>query len=981
MLGVGPAASGEEIDRAFRTRLAGHSQVQKLTAARRALQDPRERALVDLFLLDDAVLATVRPDALADPSALAVPARWATLQGWQDTLAVRFLEPALLQTLGAASYWSALHLEHAGGGPVRDQWERAIACWTALGAQDDYWQRFSAIADLRTTVIERLRSRLQDCEQPYRDRGDAAGAALYQELEEALDTEQLAWRPATGRAGPGPLTARLLAGRAGAAAAPAASVQTARVRTLVGRGNPQAAAQALAELPAATRGSLEGRELGADVHRALAGELASLDKTDEALAAWEQALGFGDTAHKPAILAEVAQFCQARAAALQQSDRAQALRVLERGLKIANVEKIRQTLAELVTQDGINDINAAYDAAEAGAVTPELLKTIEKGRRQLQRAAELGSQRAADQLPAAAAMIVRMRWHQRQVENRDFNDLPLHLRQRLTNCITRREEPGPLLSLEEPAPKVPGLAWAGVGLLLFILLLVIGDDWGRNAVGGSQAPGVLVAGYMLPLAGALAIVAMALRRKAESRKLPFRAGRYLFPVGLIDARTRRLRIMPLSRVKKLSLNNQGAHYDLTVQVDDDEGHDLPIFFDSAARQVIDALNQAGTAEQSALQQGDRATLSRLDPLADFYLERQSLTPDTADEARICAAQDVPDYWRWRYAAAAATAIVLAAAMWAIRNYTSDTARFQAVRGHEGGLVAYLRIGGRFEGTARQELDELRYKAAMAAGTEEALLRYLKSGGRHEEAVRKELPAAALRDAKKAGTVAALRAMIVKYPDTPPATEARAEVSRIYDQSLAGFRKQAPDADPRVAPFMSRLLAYLEDHAITDMAVRFEPPTIDAELRATLAGTLGPSDEASVVTRFEQAFSKIFRGDVLKLKHAGRADNAATARREGPLMLIRYNVAAQGRYVLEDRFGIPGRGFTGLRIDFAVGLSTPDSPDVLRFSVSVLPPTSFNVSTSGSLDPSTATVYDTMIARAFDGLHDRLHEVLLGGSAP
>src|SRR6185436_4977847 len=89
ILGVPRDASSDAIERGFREGLVQRQNVPRLTAAKRALQDPAERAVVDAFLYEPGFLSQMLPNPASDPAALRAR-RDQTGQVWAQTLGLRF---------------------------------------------------------------------------------------------------------------------------------------------------------------------------------------------------------------------------------------------------------------------------------------------------------------------------------------------------------------------------------------------------------------------------------------------------------------------------------------------------------------------------------------------------------------------------------------------------------------------------------------------------------------------------------------------------------------------------------------------------------------------------------------------------------------------------------------------------------------------------------------------------------------------------
>ena len=195
---------------------------------------------------------------------------------------------------------------------------------------------------------------------------------------------------------------------------------------------------------------------------------------------------------------------------------------------------------------------------------------------------------------------------------------------------------------------------------------------------------------------------------------------------------------------------------------------------------------------------------------------------------------------------------LAPAGWLVRNFLSDGEMFQRVK---------------------QE------------NTSEVMRAYLRSrASRHRAEVQQMIYPKAFAEARKKGTVTAYRTMLVDYPTSPFAEEARKEVHAVFVASLEKFKVRAsggdPESTPKVVAFFEQLIEYLEKQPTAQIAVYFRSPLTAplAELDKTLAqkdvAPVAPhftaessrSRESAMVAAMQQGFSAIFPGDVLSLSH-------------------------------------------------------------------------------------------------------------------
>ena len=114
------------------------------------------------------------------------------------------------------------------------------------------------------------------------------------------------------------------------------------------------------------------------------------------------------------------------------------------------------------------------------------------------------------------------------------------------------------------------------------------------------------------------------------------------------------------------------------------------------------------------------------------------------------------------------------------------------------------------------------KRAARSGSVWELEDYALFGRRHAAEVRQTLlPKAALAEAVRKGSVTDLREVAKKYPGV--ADDARLWSHALFDKTLCAFEQQAA-SDPRLVPFMEKLLAYLEKSESSKVAVRFYAPS-------------------------------------------------------------------------------------------------------------------------------------------------------------
>lgn len=448
ILGVDRSAGPADIDRAFKAGLEGVNPA-RITRAKKILERPVDRALVDMFQYDPRVLARLRPDPGTDPACLELSARTGTAEMWERQLRGSFPDYGVAHALAVLWYWWALDaserlaavgaLVGAGSTPFHTLWEGAVAYWAMVRSSDDFWSSQTVVpqgivAEVRHVLSERLTGDLQRFAQHHRNTGQQELADQYRRLELMLATE-VKTATALGGAGyrtsSGPLwCGALMLGRlalldsireqvgADLAAHPAdATLQSLsralsphfRIAALIERKEPQAALDAIAALPEGTRRTKDVEELKARAMFLKGRQEESVGQIRAALEHWKEGAACappGEVADR--IWEAASKAALAAATALHSRDREEAISILELAVSYAPTEMQHRTLAELLTDRGIQTVMKAQKDSEENPSAEEATKrteAIEKGLADLDRGAELGSARAREQARAARELL------------------------------------------------------------------------------------------------------------------------------------------------------------------------------------------------------------------------------------------------------------------------------------------------------------------------------------------------------------------------------------------------------------------------------------------------------------------------------------------------------------------------------------------------------------------------------------------------
>lgn len=584
-----------------------------------------------------------------------------------------------------------------------------------------------------------------------------------------------------------------------------------------------------------------------------------------------------------------------------------------------------------------------------------------------------------------------------------YNQLSPELRQRLIACFSGESAPAPILSEQlSVTGAIVGylfLSLMGLGLLLFCLTVDFGSLYR-----GIQHPGWLV-GYVLAFFLVFFGVLKSTQRYLMAKNFPFKPGRYLFPLEIVDARQSVLRVIPMAamtdfRAVHHHTNGAYTHTELHFYFEGGVHEMFSVRGKQLAEETLDKFDAQRALFRQALEEGDMGIVAALDPFLEIRLNEQGWEPYTAEAVTVQEGPAVRDLITpMLYPSAVALVLALGAASpaWAGRQYLSD--------------------GARFDRAMSASLSPNSY-SNRASELETYLSR---DGFRFRDRVKnEELPKARYEIAKAQKSVTALREFLTAYPDSKYKADAQAEISRHFKEALEKFKAQAAKENPKGTEFMEKLLSYMEREASPPMEVRFRPPPTQhlAGVDADMAKKFGPGAdpklkrkdpvygrsmapiapefadtkakprEEAIVKILQNGFKAVFPEDILVLENGPRlmdADLKTDAegkktikglRWPRPTIVVDYVVLPSGAIYTLDKD--PLRVFTGIEVFFLVSMHLPDSEDELNFTMHVEPPQNFTVNYSsslglGTLGPSTSQVYNVMAIRAFDQLATKLRD--------
>jgi hypothetical protein len=563
----------------------------------------------------------------------------------------------------------------------------------------------------------------------------------------------------------------------------------------------------------------------------------------------------------------------------------------------------------------------------------------------------------------------------------DFYGLSRAVQDRFIGCARGESQPTALLSAEaEMSRDLPIFASVVTGGLVGIVLLL---HWGFGDLDSSVAiqPRAVVILYLVAIFAVLLGGLRLAQRWREASVLPFRAGVYLFPSGVIDARDHQLRIFSMTSLVESGPNDRA--FRLTFA--DGTAFALPVRDRKHAEQVDAALRQGKEALLEAIEAEDKKRLGLLDPLQDIGLVNP-FGPNSI-------APKMPVWVRQTWVMVALGALVLAPLLWSVRNWASDKIMLRAAnRAHTADAYrAYIAAGGRDPEVKPVLLARAELAEATRQGSAEAIEKYM---AEHPDSRIGEEATAALRQAllaeldrlRKMGSLLALTDFAKRHPQKIIESELREATHATYQAALAQYRKESGVKDPAARAFIEELLAAAEKRGpkvvlrfrrqsprsmeLVDRRVRLNPRSagpVQLPSQYFDDAHAEPREAAAAKTIIER-FSSAFPADLLAFE-LGPSLGAAMAQEgpvaDAPTMLIEHVAEPSGALYFSAR---PKGVFAGIDFVFDVTWLLPGSSRSHTFHTSLWRrPRPMAALGAEKLEE---TVYESMAESAFDQFSHR-----------
>jgi hypothetical protein len=518
------------------------------------------------------------------------------------------------------------------------------------------------------------------------------------------------------------------------------------------------------------------------------------------------------------------------------------------------------------------------------------------------------------------------------------------------------------------------VAWLGIAAGSLVAILVLYQvGHGDLDSGLALHDTAFIAGYGLLLAGIFVAFFQVFSGLRARQALPFAAGIYLFPSGVIDARTYKLRVFPFTSTTPPIVSGQSL-----VLAFPEASFTFPVAA-GHLEQAKSVVEDAETKVERARAAADQKTLGLLDPLIDV-----GVANPFAPKTRMV--RTVPVWARYGIVIGIAAGAVLAPGVWWLRNRSSDEAMLSEANRQRSvaGYQAYMARGGRRDEVRDVFLPRVELRDAVKEGTVEAVEKYI--AAHPNSGIQSEVTAAlrqamliALDTVKKTGTVSALTEFSKKHPHKLIETELRQAIHAVYQSALAKYRKEASTKDAAVVAFVERLVAVAEKSG----------PKVEMRFRRKVTRTMEMADnqikrspfyqgvvslpsqyfdeaharsrEATAGKAIAARFGASFPTDILSLElGAPIADpDAPLPAVTIPTIFIEHISQVSGPSYVSAR---PRGVFVGLALIFEATFRLPDDPKPLHFKLPTWRNPDAKIDKGDA--PLEAAVYEAMVSTAF-----------------
>ncbi len=553
----------------------------------------------------------------------------------------------------------------------------------------------------------------------------------------------------------------------------------------------------------------------------------------------------------------------------------------------------------------------------------------------------------------------------------DFWQLGRSVQERFVESAKGGSAPTPL-AVRPLGADPHTLAWGALGAgsfvaAVFALRLGFGELGNRYALTPLWFCAVYGGLFALSAFGFLKAAA----RHVSAYAVPFRPALYLFPIGVIDARTPHFAVHRVSEQTQITVD--GARRRLRVQLDD-ASFEFPVHDLSLAEQAAQTVSALRDRLANAGPDSSAREQSLVDPLVDNGFKNPFSPPESMRRA-------VPLWVKAWPLLALVLGVLLGSVSWRVRNALSEAKLYAAARAKDSTETyrEYLARGGHNPDVLALLLPRAELRDAQAKHSVVAIEEFITThpASKIQNQVDAALHQALLNElasAEAVGTLTALKDFAARYARY---SFLSSDIDRAIDARIqAALQQLKPALAPgRLLPFFERLLRYTAKHG-PELAVRFQrKPTESLEMaekalrmsayftgEKSLPGQYfddahDAPREAVAAAALASAIAEHFPRDLLDAKAAPTLDDAADTKPKVPTLLVSYRTEMSGAFTSKKpRFAVSGIG-----IFTKVSFEIPGDNEPLTFKFSIWRAPDLKTVTDTTTPPE---LYEAMAAEAF-----------------
>lgn len=507
----------------------------------------------------------------------------------------------------------------------------------------------------------------------------------------------------------------------------------------------------------------------------------------------------------------------------------------------------------------------------------------------------------------------------------DFFSLERSLQDRFVEAASGSVAPTPLaFKAARPAGEV--LLWWAVCLVVtvsVIALLGLGLGSLESSLAILGVPWAVLVAILVGLAVFAALRALLLDHARDS--LPYRAGCYVFPIGVVDAQTEVVRIHRFSELSDVSRRDKRV-----TLIFENARFDFETLDPELAERLVQTVEQNRQRVSGASGPPSSRELAGLDPLANTGFK----SPFTPSEP---LRKSSPRWLRFGWVEAVVAGAIVGPLLWKGRNWLSEERLYASARnlGTTAALQKYLALGGTRPDVSSELLPRAELREATAKRSVRALEDFLARNKHPGVAVEAQaaLKQALLVELSDVAAKGSLTDLATFEREQPHRELIQKEIdlrrAEIYQKVARAFTAVAQPATPGVVGFFGRLLYYAQKHG-PEVKIAFrrrgsDSTTVETALTKS-AYFMGPDELPSRYFRPEDwelreqkygeeiaaRLNREFPADVLhfKLVPALADDGSETPKVTEPMLVITHNSQMSGAFMSKKpRGAFVGLGFT------------------------------------------------------------------------